>query len=607
MASTSMMKLCRIPIRLFLVAMLAAVQPVMAKEAVPPASLTPIVKAISDAGGKLTPSVRAMYLTWTEKCVMDDLAAARYKVPQDCLDEVHADATLRDAMFGVIYPPDASILQNYARLREQLGEKYMKKYRSLVVAAAVALRTNGLDDKEDPLAPRIVADKDLFEVADQNEPEDEKNAPAAIADFMKANKVTALDLYQDASRQKQLVQYLKERHIDSYLIARVDKPAKFGQMLKEAMVQLGQRPAGREAMPDTVTWLRYLATVYEARPASTPFIKGKKGPVMAWPLFPMDKAPWPLLMPMARPMPIGEARYIWETFLGMHGPDRYHTYGPYRHPDKAIIYELRPSPWYWNAWPDRIIHGGVCTAMAIISIETHLALCEPAVHASQPNHANLISYRNSGGAWTAIIEQAFAGGPSVTKAGWPFHDETDTAPRLLAKYKSGSEYHLGLAAAMNVPIASYVNTRIAVNLYHALPQPQKKTIGAALLNQAIDTNPYNPAPWYLLAEQVESPAQAIALTTRAMRNITDSSGQNEVNATLEDILQAKGAKVPQAQIQKYWRTVTEYIARYSIVDQPAPTDAATSRDLTKFLKTVQGIAPDELPGHSVPIKGRKNK
>jgi hypothetical protein len=566
-----------------------------------------VIAAAEKADGAITPGVREAYLAWAERTVLNQLAAAKVSIPEDCLGEVRGSPVLRDAMFGAVYPPDASILQNYARLRNALGSKFMGRYRSLVIGTAVAHRVCGVGGKDDPLASKEVADKDLFDVADQNEPEDDKNAPGAIADFMKANKLSALQIFEDESRQKQLIQYLKDQHVDAAVVARAQKPRRLAEMLKEAMVKLGQRPAAREAEPDVVTWLKYLATVYESHPTSLPQVKGKKSPTMTWPLFPMDKAPWPVLMPLSRPMPLGEAKYIMETFVGLHGPDRYHTYGPYRSRDKALLYELKPSPWHWDAWQDRIVHGGVCTTMSTISLDTHRALCEPAVHAGQPNHANLISYRQSGGAWTAIIEQAFNGGPSVTRGGWPFHDDIDTAPRMMAKNRCGSEYHLGLAAAMNLPLSTYIDTRMAVVIYNALPETQKKTVGVKLLNHTIETNPYNPAPWYLLAQQVESPAQGMDLTRRAMRNVTDSAGQNEVNATLDDILEAKGATVAKKQVQKYWRTVAEYVARYAIVDHPRPTDEATARNAAEFLRTVPGISPDEQPGQAVSMKGKKAK
>src|SRR5262245_18027109 len=144
-------------------------------------------------------------------------------------------------------------------------------------------------------------------------------------------------------------------------------------------------------------------------------------------------------------MPIGEARYIWETFQGEHGPKRYHDYEPYRSRQTELLYELEPSPWHWNSWQDRIVHGGVCVVMATIALDNHRALCEPAVHAGQPHHANLIAYHSIGGVWTAMIEQSFAGGPDVTHAAWLFQDG-ETAPRLMPVNRCGSEYHLGLAA-----------------------------------------------------------------------------------------------------------------------------------------------------------------
>ena len=134
----------------------------------------------------------------------------------------------------------------------------------------------------------------------------------------------------------------------------------------------------------------------------------------------MATAPWPLLMPLAHSVPLSEANYIWEAFQGEHGPDRYHTYGPYRGDADVIPDSLRPSKWFWDAWPDRIVHGGMCAPISKGTVDLYSALGKPAMWAGQPGHANLISFQHVGDAWTAEIEQAFAGGPNVTYAQWYF-------------------------------------------------------------------------------------------------------------------------------------------------------------------------------------------
>jgi hypothetical protein len=318
--------------------------------------------ALHASQGKFTPRLRAAYLDWAQQTVLADLAAAKASVPADCLSEVSSNAALRDAMFGAIYPPDPSLLRNYARLRAELGPEFMRKYRSLVIGIAVAERANGGVSVARPTIPhptKIALRKEKEAAARAAET---AHLAGLVAEFMRENAISALDLYTNAEQREQLALALGGRGCTAQELKVVRDPVQLFEPLKLAMVRLGQRPAEREAFPSMAVWLRHLASVYEATPSSTPPLK--KGGVMPWPLFPMDRAPWPLLMPLNRSLPIGEANYIWEKFQGQHGGQRYHTYGPYQHFDRVRPLELMPSTWHWNAWPDRIVHGGVCTTMA---------------------------------------------------------------------------------------------------------------------------------------------------------------------------------------------------------------------------------------------------
>ncbi len=288
--------------------------------------LAALRSGLRESNGTLTPALREAYLDWAQATVLANLATSKCSVPPDCLAEVLSNPTLRDAMFAAIYPPDPSILQNYARLRSELGAGFLKKYRSLVVGVAVAERVGGLLGAAQTAQPPPPARKrKAVRLADNSQ------LVGAVAEFMRQNAVTALDLYTNADQRERLVATLGRKGFSAKELAGTKDPGRLFGVLKQAMIRLGQRPAAREAMPSTADWLRHLATIYEAEPSSTP--PRKKGKAdMPWPLFPMNRAPWPLLMPFARPVPLGEADYIWETFQGRHGNPRYHTYGPYKGP-----------------------------------------------------------------------------------------------------------------------------------------------------------------------------------------------------------------------------------------------------------------------------------
>lgn len=402
---------------------------------------------LQDAAGRLTPQVRNAYLDWAEERVLQDLRRSKQTIPERYLAEARQDATVRDAIFGSVFPPDPSILQNYAHLCAALGESFVAKYRSLVLGISVARRTKGVEtaDGSADVGRQYQAAYWNDMALELPGSDAEKEFIRHIAGFMKLTQVSALDLYRDADAQQQLRSYLADHKVAAGLIAEARRSLQFGQRLKNAMVLLGQRPPARDPNPVTVDWLRHLAAITEARPTSTPIINGKS---LAWPLFPIDAAPWPLLMPLAHRIPMSEASYIWEMFQGEHGPDRFPTYGPYRDDEDVMLSSLAPSRWFWDAFPDRLVHGGACCTLSRMTVDLYSALGRPAWWAGQPWHCNLIalrylpphrvqvttayagsnvvSYRDVGGAWSAQLEQSVVGGPDVTAAEWYFDEDPGT-------------------------------------------------------------------------------------------------------------------------------------------------------------------------------------
>ena len=332
-------------------------------------------------------------------------------------------------------------------------------------------------------------------------------------------------------------------------------------------------------------------------PTSTPEQDGKP---MPWPLFPIDAAPWPLLMPLAHPVPIHEADYIWETFQGEHGSDRYHTYGPYRGDDDMMPDCLKPSPWFWDAWPDRIVHGGMCVPLSKATVDLYSSLGKPAMWAGQPGHANLISFQYVDGAWTSEIEQAFAGGPDVTSAQWYFDEDPGTQIRYRDLYYwPGAEYQLGLALAMNVGLKSYMDTRMAANIYRSLPLPTQRTLGVKLLRSTLEINPFNPEIWYRLAEQTTEGSQELALVEAAMKGDPGMASGHPGN-TFQEKAGASGASA------QYWRTLGQFVTQYSMLSHPAAHGEKDMRSAYNFLKTVPGVTANDLAAYADKCAGNNS-
>jgi hypothetical protein len=538
--------------------------------------------ALQSAGGKLTPEVRSAYLAWAEKTVLQALRESGQTVPESCLIEARREGVVRDAMFGSVYPPDPSILQNYASLRAQLGENFLAKYRSLVIAVSVAKRIKGVE-KADAVQeigrdyqPGFWVDESIQNPGS----EPEKDFVRRLAAFMTQTQTTAANLYVNVSLQQQLRAVLAQQGVAAGFIGEVGKSVRFGERLKGAMVVLKQRPGARDAKPNTVAWLRHLVAIHEYKPSSVPN-------QMAWPLFPIDAAPWPLLMPLARPVPLSEADYVWEAFQGEHGDDRYHTYGPYRGDDDVMPDSLRPSRWFWDAWPDRIVHGGMCVPISKGTLDLYSGLNKPAMWAGQPGHANLISFQYVDNAYTAEIEQAFAGGPDATTAQWYFDEDPGTQIRFRDLYFwAGAEYHLGLALGMNLGVKSYMDTRLAANIFRTLPAEAKPTLGVKLLRSALLVNPFNPEVWYRLAEQNPDPMFGMTLVKAAQQG-------------KPGLLAGGGAATPEIHGQggaarQYWGTVAQFLTPYALLSHPTPHKVEEMRRVHEFLKTAPGMGPYDL-------------
>ncbi len=589
------------------------------------AGLAAILERVEQAGGNLDPAMRAAYVSLAERTVAQELSKAGNSAALSYLTEVDADPMLRDAMFAEFDPPDPSILENYARLRDELGWEFVAKYRSLVIADAVAERTNGAKERPDsdlgvrfpppgasapePMLAEIISyvrmcsalgqgttDAPGVGIADKvmEESNGAKPRPEAdrlvreIANYMDETKTTALKIFQDQIVRAKLAAYLKAHDVDDDQIAKINDQGALHDLLKSALVWLGERPPERDEAPDAATWLRYLAAIYETKQSS---------PAAPWPRFPMDSAPWPLLMPLHHAYPIWEAVYIWEKYQGLHGSERYHEYGPYTDGADEWRRELQPSAWYWSAWPDLIVHGGICTIMAPISVETHVALCAPAMMAGQPGHSNLMSYQFDQGYFHTVIEQGFAGGPKKTWGSWLFN-EIGEAPGLdeqNGRAWSHSDYQIGLALAMESGLthvwptkeysraeqdmamaqglASYTDTRLAVNLYNELPKSEQRRVGRTLLMQAIQRNPYNPAPWHLLEAQTESASDGIDLIQLAVGDSIVTYPKPIADSAHD-----------------YWDMMIDNLIPEVLLKEPVPKDAVTAQKIYEVVKTLPQLS-----------------
>ncbi len=121
---------------------------------------------------------------------------------------------------------------NYARLRTDVGGDFTTKYRSLAVATALAKRTKGVQGHGD-LGRDYQTGFWCRSRCKASTTNLKGELVSGIADFMKANQVAAIDLYQNPASQRQLAVFLKERKASPALIAETKKSVQFGERLKK--------------------------------------------------------------------------------------------------------------------------------------------------------------------------------------------------------------------------------------------------------------------------------------------------------------------------------------------------------------------------------------
>jgi len=560
-------------------------------------SLTP---QLLKSGGEFTPGLRKAYVDWCWNSIVRSLTLKHQAVSIECIADVEKDADLKDAVAASVYPPDPSILQNYAALQAQLGRGFTTKYRSLAIGIAVARRIKGVESEPGRSIGRE-NQVPIWVYSPLNGPanEAERQFVGHIAEFMRSRGCSAVDLFNSAELRHKLISALTSIKVEARFIAEVERSIVFGNRLKNAMIVLKQRPPGRTGKPDCVDWLKHLISTYESSPASTPG-------GMTWPLVSLNSTPWPLLMPLSHSVPLDEANYLWEAFQGFHGQDRYHTYGPYRDDLTAMPDMLLPSRWFWNAVPDQIVHGGECMPISLATIDLYSSLAKPATDAAQPGHANLISYLSDGGTWKADIEQDFAGGARATFSQWYFDDQ----PRHELHFRDlfgwpGAEYHLGIAVAMNLGISSYIDTRIASRIFDILPKAARKTIGVKLLTEALRENPFNPEVWYRLGAETSDVRESLTLA----KSVRDHDPQHIVAGLPSDNFDKfikSGRSGPDgSDMNDYWAVLLENMTRLTILDRGAPTDEAAMHDVYTFLTSVPGLDASELAGYTQRFAGIK--
>lgn len=252
----------------------------------------------------------------------------------------------------------------------------------------------------------------------------------------------------------------------------------------------------REDMP-LADSLKLLIERYETKLG--PFASGP-----SWPLYPVDKAPWPLLAPLRQSLPRSEADYLWQHFQGSPAyPDgsRWKTYARY-----AWDYERDPavrwkqSPFNPNSIPRIAEDGGVCGRLSTLGQFSCVALGKPAVGMYQPGHRAMLSYnQDTNGVWFARMEQSITT-PDRSTNQWflPAPAGQRVSGDDGSGVKTGVEWHVALNLAMNVGLERWTDARIALFSARRV-RAKNPELAVKLATEATALNPYLLDAWYQLS------------------------------------------------------------------------------------------------------------
>jgi hypothetical protein len=420
----------------------------------------------------------------------EQTARNRSAVPESFWTWLNSKPEIRAGLLASHDPVHPGAVKNLFYLNEELGARVADQYAHLLLAAAVAQKDVDIRTNRSHNRTEIGPDMPKKRGADSAAIEQAANE---FARLMKAEGLSLLE----ATSNKQALALLDEFS---------DKDKK--NIYSKAGVVSGTFPA--KQMSTAGEFFTALIKRYETKlPA---FNDG--GP--EWPLFPIDKAPWPMLMPLSRTAPLDECQYVWDHFTGQkafpkreskkakhknRGPRRIITYSRYSWDYKEPEFNLKQSEWSPGSLPRIIEDGGVCGRQSQLGRGSYAALGKPSLRMGQPGHSALLSFNVSpDGDYWAKPEQSIKS-MNLSKVDWQFRDAFTFGK--IGDYKVGVEYLQGLTMAMNHGLTSYIESRVALHLAKRLaPEQSKERI--ALLAAAVKISPYNVQAWYTMAEEAGS-------------------------------------------------------------------------------------------------------
>lgn len=550
--------------------------------------------------GTLSPELRSAFIGKARTAVLTQLKKQGKAIDSDLLKWVDSDADARDAVYGTVFPADPEILLNLNQLWLEQGADFTRQYKHLSLGAAVARRGIGVDSmssfgkfgamanlaeeaKAAGLSTHDYARKRDDEKFAQRialkrpQTESDKKGYQAVKSYLKENSLSHRQAYEDKEQLAKLEVILKEN----------GSQKKASHCLLHLLTVDGTRKERRTAYPKVSEYFKFLVKINELPASELPLEEGQR-----WPIFPTTTAPWPLVMPLSRTMPMDEAQFVWDKFLGnadKQAKRRVHNYGPYRKGEKSAVGKYDDLPWNWAAWPAVIKQGGICGTMSTIAMGTATSLGRPVLKAGQPKHSCIVSYSSAGnGQFIASVAQSATAGPDGTGTSWLFRDG---AAWNLYGHNTNAVHHYGLALSMNAGLDSYMDSRIALHIYRSLDKLQREIQGRKLLYSALKKNPTNTEIWFTLAHEAPCAKDLLTVIDTAQQLLkndfsTEITRRQAADEAIEGAeFEANKSRNVGKNVATYRSLLIRMIVKNALAD-PTDFDSAEQKLILDYLRAM---------------------
>ncbi len=503
------------------------------------------------AGYRFTPEVEAAYLAQAKESALAKLKADGKELPADFLAWVDADPARKATVYGA-HQDASGILVILRSLELDLGQEAVRgKWEQLALAMAVTNGVDGGEELArasltprqplvlvipgDPRKPVDTHAKDrpldvndhiinflndhtieeevivgwkepipelVYDAHGEAIPQPKAKPPEGAAKEKRKRSLYAADVIASEDLEKQFNAYMADHgHPEvkvhcggphgermswdshSCLASKVGVNEAF-KLFRDAYKAKGLIPNERDAKPSLAETCAFLIRNFN----HTFTEEEKAAKHIVWPVFPVEKAPWPMLTFLGQIRePLRECEEAWERYRDQGDLPRSGDYlghlglmGNMKQGRRLI-----PFPFDYGSVQMDLKDGGVCGTMSGIATRSKTALGIPASVARQPSHSAMVSagYTPQTGAWDyhgGHYVTAGDGGTTVS-AGWPF-GETEGLRHMV--------YYQCVGYSVNSNLQSFLDAQAGHAFYRTLSSAEQQAHGGVILSDLVAKAPY---------------------------------------------------------------------------------------------------------------------